>query len=192
MFSCQDVFLEELVLEETIARNQALKENLFMMVVCIELRIPLFLVGKPGSSKSLAKTIVSDAMQGENSKSELYKSFKSVHMVSFQCSPLATPEGITGTFKQCANLQKSQNLDKYVSVVVLDEVGLAEDSPRMPLKALHPLLEDGCEGEEEAQPYMKVAFIGISNWALDPAKMNRGILVQRGVPDVGELITTAT
>ena len=34
----------------------------------------------------------------------------------------------------------------YVSVVVLDEVGLAEDSPNLPLKALHPLLEDGTEG----------------------------------------------
>lgn len=30
-----------------------------------------------------------------------------------------------------------------VSVVVLDEVGLAEDSPTLPLKVLHPLLEDG-------------------------------------------------
>ena len=38
---------------------------------------------------------------------------------------------------------------------------------------------------------MKVAFIGISNWALDPAKMNRGILVQRGVPGVQELIDSA-
>ena len=58
-------------------------------------------------------------------------------------------------------------------------------------QALHPLLEDGCEGDEEPQPYMKVAFIGISNWALDPAKMNRGILVQRGVPDVDELVESA-
>ena len=30
-----------------------------------------------------------------------------------------------------------------MSVVVLDEVGLAEDSPSLPLKSLHPLLEDG-------------------------------------------------
>ena len=38
---------------------------------------------------------------------------------------------------------------------------------------------------------MQVAFIGISNWALDPAKMNRGILVQRDIPDEEELIETA-
>jgi len=56
---------------------------------------------------------------------------------------------------------------------------------------LHPLLEDGCEGDEEPAPYKKVAFIGISNWALDPAKMNRGILVQRGVPDERELEDSA-
>ena len=36
-----------------------------------------------------------------------------------------------------------------------------------------------------------MSFIGISNWALDPAKMNRGILVQRGVPDVQELVDSA-
>jgi len=38
---------------------------------------------------------------------------------------------------------------------------------------------------------LQVAFIGISNWALDPAKMNRGILVQREVPDVTELRESA-
>lgn len=37
----------------------------------------------------------------------------------------------------------------------------------------------------------KVAFIGISNWALDPAKMNRGIVVHREVPDLEELINSA-
>jgi len=61
---------------------------------------------------------------------------------------------------------------------------------RLP-QALHPLLEDGCEGDEVTAPHKKVAFIGISNWALDPAKMNRGILVQRGIPDEDELQNSA-
>ena len=34
---------------------------------------------------------------------------------------------------------------------------------------------------------LRVAFIGISNWALDPAKMNRGVMVTRGTPDIKEL-----
>eukprot|EP00058_Branchiostoma_floridae_P013669 XP_002599157.1 hypothetical protein BRAFLDRAFT_68766 [Branchiostoma floridae] len=209
---CQDAFLDELKdqLGANIACNTALKENVFMMVVCIELQIPLFLVGKPGSSKSLAKTIVADAMQGDSAPSALFKGLKQAQMVSFQCSPLATPEGIVGTFRQCSKFQKDKDLSRFVSVVVLDEVGLAEDSPKMPLKTLHPLLEDGYEEEDQEEEdeedddgseeeedrdptrsHKKVAFVGISNWALDPAKMNRGIFVSRGKPRKDDLTKSA-
>ena len=68
-----------LELGQNIARNTALSENVFMMVVCIELRIPLFVVGKPGSSKSLAKTVVAANMEGDASKSDLFKTFKQVN-----------------------------------------------------------------------------------------------------------------
>ncbi|XP_020560953.1 E3 ubiquitin-protein ligase RNF213 isoform X3 [Oryzias latipes] len=186
----QDLLLNGVPMGDTIARNNALKENVFMMVLCIELRIPLFLVGKPGSSKSLSKTLVADAMQGQAAHSELYKTLKQVHLVSFQCSPHSTPEGIINTFKQCGRFQEGKNLKEYISVVVLDEIGLAEDSPKMPLKTLHPLLEEGCI-DDEPLPHKKVGFIGISNWALDPAKMNRGIFVSRGDPDEKELIESA-
>ncbi|XP_051967995.1 E3 ubiquitin-protein ligase rnf213-beta-like [Xyrauchen texanus] len=189
--SCQDCFLKNIKTRETIAKNIALKENVFLMVVCIEMKIPLFLVGKPGSSKSLAKTVVADAMQRQASHCDLFKKLKEVHMVSFQCSPHSSPEGIIGTFRNCARFQKDKNLDEYVSVVVLDEIGLAEDSPQMPLKTLHPLLEDGCIDSERPQPYMKVGFVGISNWALDPAKMNRGIFVSRWDPSEKDLAETA-
>ncbi|XP_055725706.1 E3 ubiquitin-protein ligase rnf213-alpha-like [Salvelinus fontinalis] len=186
----QDLLLSGVPMGETIARNKALKENVFMMVICIELRIPLFLVGKPGSSKSLSKTLVADAMQGQAAHSELYKRLKQIHLVSFQCSPHSTPEGIINTFKQCARFQESKNLEEYISVVVLDEIGLAEDSPKMPLKTLHPLLEEGCI-DDEPLPHKRVGFIGISNWALDPAKMNRGLFVSRGDPDQNELFESA-
>lgn len=77
-FRCQDVLLNEMKIPENIARNVALRENVFMMTICIELRIPLFLVGKPGSSKSLAKTIVSSSLSGQTSNSKLLKKFKQV------------------------------------------------------------------------------------------------------------------
>ena len=72
------MFLDSVNLAPNIAKNQALKENVFMMIVCIELRIPMFLVGKPGSSKSLAKTIVADAMQGNAAENKLFKNYKEV------------------------------------------------------------------------------------------------------------------
>ena len=68
-------------LGNNIARNAALRENVFMMAICVELRIPLFLVGKPGSSKSLAKAIISESMRGKNSSNELLKNFKEVHNI---------------------------------------------------------------------------------------------------------------
>lgn len=63
-------------------------------------------------------------------------------LLTYQCSQLSTPESIIHVFKSAQNLQSTSSL----SLVVLDEVGLAEDSPSFPLKALHPLLEDGTDG----------------------------------------------
>ena len=169
--------MDNMTLGPNIARNAALRENIFMMAVCIELRIPLFLVGKPGSSKSLAKSIVASSMQGHASNSDLLKGFKQVrlttavsqqcsldghtftiylstpqvHMFSYQCSQLSTPESVIEVFNTAKRFQKDQDTSKYVSVVVLDEAGLAEDSPNLPLKALHPLLEDGTEGADDSQ-----------------------------------------
>lgn len=66
-------------------------------------------------------------------------------MFSYQCSKYSTPESIVDVFKTAKEFQRLET-NTRVSVVVLDEVGLAEDSPSLPLKALHPLLEDGAEG----------------------------------------------
>ena len=133
-------------LGENIAKNAALRENVFMMAVCVELRIPLFIVGKPGSSKSLAKSIVQESMKGKSSRNRLMKHFKEVDVFSYQCSQLSTSESVIDVFTTAKKIQQKQDISRYVAVVVLDEVGLAEDSPNLPLKALHPLLEDGTEG----------------------------------------------
>ena len=74
------MLLDSMQLGDNIARNAALRENVFMMAICVELRIPLFLVGKPGSSKSLAKAIISESMRGKNSTNNLLKNFKEVSL----------------------------------------------------------------------------------------------------------------
>ena len=72
-------------------------------------------------------------------------------MISYQCSQLSTPESVIEVFKTAKSFQKEQDTTKFVSIVVLDEVGLAEDSPNLPLKTLHPLLEDGTEGADDSK-----------------------------------------
>jgi len=158
--------------------NEALVENIFVMLCSILQKIPIFIIGKPGSSKTLALTLIGNNMKGNHSDSDLLKQLPPVNVFSYQCSPLSTPEGIEDTY---AKAEKSQKGDqKTISVVLLDEVGLAELSPRLPLKVLHKILD-----EEH-----KHTTVGISNWCLDPAKMNRAIHLYRPSPDYNDLVKT--
>ncbi len=72
-----------------------------------------------------------------------------MQIFSYQCSQLSTPESVVEVFNNARDFQAKQDRNSYVAIVVLDEVGLAEDSPNLPLKALHPLLEDGTEGAKK-------------------------------------------
>ncbi len=70
------------VLPPRTALSVAFVENFFLMVVCSQLRIPLFIVRKPGMAKSLAKTIAANNLLGRRSPSQFYKAFKEVALGS--------------------------------------------------------------------------------------------------------------
>ena len=74
----QEALLTSMEVGPNIAHNAALRENVFMMAICIDLKIPLFIIGKPGSSKSLAKSIVTSSMKGAGSSKSFLKCFKEV------------------------------------------------------------------------------------------------------------------
>jgi len=64
-------------------------------------------------------------------------------------------------------------------MIVLDEIGLADLSPEKPIKVLHSELERKAvltSGEHQQSPYSVVA---LSNWVIDAAQVNRGILISR-------------
>ncbi|XP_072036424.1 E3 ubiquitin-protein ligase rnf213-alpha-like [Amphiura filiformis] len=193
---CQSAFTNELHLPSSIAANTTLKENIFMMIVCIELRIPLFLIGKPGTSKSLAKTIIEDAMEGTTSDSSLFRTLKKVNFTTHQCNPDTTRKDINNAFEEAAMVWQNNKSEHFVSVVCLDELGLAEASPDAPLKILHPYLENVPE-EEEEESYpprtscKNISFIGMSNWAVDMANINTGIVLILEDPNQETLIETA-
>ena len=73
--------------------------------------------------------------------------------------------------KKCPVEDKS----KRCAVEDKSEGGTAEDKSK------------GCAADKKSEKLIKCAFIGISNWALDPAKMNRGIFIQVGSPADNEL-----
>ena len=187
---CQTRIVNLMKIGAHTARNSALTENLFMMFVCIQLKIPLFIVGKPGSSKSLARSIINHSFnEGLCVEGRSITDYEHLYMQCYQCSQYTTSAEIVQVFSKCKTIQQESAADS-VACVVLDEVGLAEDSPNLPLKILHSLLEDSGPSEI-TQKGLNVSFIGLSNWALDPAKMNRGIMVQLEDPAPEELVKTA-
>ncbi|XP_052812387.1 uncharacterized protein LOC128239961 [Mya arenaria] len=181
----QEDILNRMDLPLGTAKNTALQENVFMIIVCILNKIPIFVVGKPGCSKSLAMQIIRNNLRGKDSRDDLFKTLPQLYCVSFQGSESSTSDGIIKVFEKADNYQKSNSNDDVLSVVILDEIGLAEISRFNPLKVLHSLLEpDG-----KSQP--TVAVVGISNWSLDASKMNRGIHLSRPDMDEEELFETA-
>ena len=181
----QEDYLQRMELPPGTAKNTALRENVFVMLVSILNRIPVFVVGKPGCSKSLAIQLIRSNLRGKDSQDPFFKTLPHLYVVSYQGSESSTSEGINEIFKM-ASSYKDHNKDADVlPVVLLDEVGLAENSPNNPLKVLHSILEPG-KGE-----LPDVAVVGISNWALDAAKMNRAIHLSRPEPTLKDLEETA-
>ncbi|CAB4416537.1 unnamed protein product [Rhizophagus irregularis] len=110
--------------------------------VCILNRIPLFIVGSPGSSKSLAIRLVHQNLRGSDSNDEYFRTLPQVFFIPHQGSSSSTSDGIEKVFQKAKAYQETSSKEfPVISVVLLDEVGLAETSPFNPLKVLHSLLE---------------------------------------------------
>lgn len=85
---------ENMDLGRGVALNEALCENLFILLVSVLNSISVFVVGKPGSSKSLAVNILVRSLKGRESSSPFLRSFPAVEVFSHQCSPQSTSQGI--------------------------------------------------------------------------------------------------
>ena len=166
-----------------IALNRALRENLFTCFTCIDNKVPLIIIGKPGTGKSLSFQILYNTLKGEYSESEMFKSKGKLYRYYYQGSETSTADGIEQVFKKAFNAQK-KNIDRnFITLVFFDEMGLAERSSNNPLKVMHYLLEKDSENS--------VPFLGISNWRLDAAKINRALNLTITDYDIQDLEETA-
>lgn len=179
----QEEYIARMELPEGTANNAALRENVFVILVCILNKIPVFVVGKPGCSKSLSMQVIRSNLRGKDSKDPFLKQLPQLFVVSYQGSESSTSEGILKVFEK-ARRYKHEGSNDVLPVVLLDEIGLAEVSASNPLKVLHSLLEPG------NAEFPDVAVVGISNWCLDPAKMNRAIHLSRPEPEIADLFQT--
>ncbi|XP_013421468.1 uncharacterized protein LOC106181580 [Lingula anatina] len=181
----QEDLLDRMELPEGTAKNTALRENVFVILISILNRIPIFVVGKPGCSKSLSMQLIRSNLRGKDSRDTFFKELPQLLVVTYQGSESSTAEGIEKVFIKANNYSEHNLQSDVLPVVLLDEVGLAEMSRHNPLKVLHSLLEPA-HGK-----FPDIAVVGISNWALDAAKMNRAIHLSRPDFDETELYKTA-
>lgn len=74
----EEDYLKRMTIPPSIAWNEALLENTLAMIVCILTQIPLFLVGAPGSSKSLAVRLIHQNLKGSDSIDAYFRTLPQV------------------------------------------------------------------------------------------------------------------
>ena len=175
----ENFILDQVDLDKGIGKNKLIKENIFLLFLAVVTKIPLIIVGKPGTGKSLSAQIIYNSMKGKYSKSSFFKNYPKIFHIFIQGSGSTSPEEVEKLFNEAKELYKnSQKEDMAIYMVLFDELGLAEKSPTNPLKVLHSNLK--YNGNKEG-----ISFIGISNYALDPAKVNRAFYLS--VPNLESL-----
>ena len=188
----EDFLLNLIDLSKGIGKNNLLKENVFLIFLSVMTKIPLIIIGKPGTGKSLSAQLVYNSLKGKYSKQKFFKNFPSIIQTYFQGSGLTNPEEVEKLFQLAENKYKyfSEKIDIKkenlpISMILFDELGLAEKSKSNPLKILYSKLD---KAEKEG-----ISFIGISNYSLDAVKIKRALTLS--VPDleesVDELINTS-
>lgn len=134
----QDEYLTRMNLPKGIAKNDALRENVFISILCIMNRIPLFICGKPGCSKTLSIQLILSNLKGIESLDQWFKKLPGIFAVTYQGSESSTSEGILLAFERAKEVASSFNkyntFSNVIPLIIFEEMGLAEISKKIRLK----------------------------------------------------------
>ena len=99
-------------LEKGIAKNRALLDNLFALFVCLNNKVPVFICGKAGCSKSLSFSLLFQSMKGEYSKNELFQKYPSLYVTSYQGSLTSSSNEIKTIFERAKKIVELEQRNK--------------------------------------------------------------------------------
>ena len=174
----QNYIAKNIEMEKEIGKNKILLENLFALFSSINAKVPLFIIGESGLSKSLSCQLLFEEMQRK--KSCLFKSLPQLIVNFFQGHWKSGSTGVSSIIDK-AKLHKS---NRIISLVFFDKMGLAEHSLNNPFKLINYELDNNEKDD-------KISFVGESNFILNVSKINRGILLSIPIPDEEDLKITA-
>ena len=188
----EEFIIDKVELDKGIGNSRSLRENLFLLFISLGTKIPLIIIGKPGSGKSLSAHLIYKSMKGKYSNNKFFQFYPRIIQTYFQGSKLVKPLDVENIFTIAENklesYQNKKNEIAPISMLLFDELGLAERSKYNPLKVLHSKLDDYFNEHKNLDTKISdkkiVTFIGITNWNLDAAKLNRALV--SSVPDLDE------
>ena len=171
----EEFLLDLMELDKGIAKTTFLKEKVFLSFISINTKIPLIIIGKPGSGKCLSAQLVYKSFKGKYSKNKFFRKFSPIILTYFQGSEFTNPEDVEKLFEKAENkyryfIDKKNNIikDFPISIILFDHLKLTEKSETSPLKILHSKLDYNTKNKG-------ISFIGFSNCTLDPSIMNRAL-----------------
>ena len=171
----EEFLLDVMELDKGIGKNILLKESVFLLFISVITKIPLIIIGKPGTGKSLSAQLIYKSFKGKYSKNKFFRKFPPIIPTYFQGSELTNPEDVEKLFEIGENKykyyidKKIKREDLPISMILFDHLELAEKSETNPLMILPSKLDNAInEG---------ISFIGISNYSLDAANINRALIL---------------
>ena len=174
----EDFLIEQIELGGGIGKNRILKENLFLIFLSIITKIPLIIVGKPPTGKSLSVQLIYNSMRKpKNDKKSFFTKYQKINQIYFQRMESTVPEDVETLFKKIEDLchiHKMNNIKNDllpIYMILFDKLELAEKSSMNLFKALYNKLELNVKTKE-------ICFIGISNDnILDPIIANKSLIL---------------
>ena len=179
----QKFICSNIVMEKGIAINRVLLENIFTMFTCVNAKVPLYIIGKSGYSKSLSENLVFKLMKGDASDNPFIKAFPKLYINFYQVSLKSSSQGILKVLKRAKQILRSTcKPNEIISMIYLDKIENTELSPNNPLEVINYELETIPREKEK-----KISFVGISNFILENSIMNGGLILSIPPLDKKEL-----
>ena len=183
----QQYIAKNIEITSGISINRIVLENLFALFSCINAKIPLFIVGESGFSRNLSIQLLYKSMKGKNSFNILFKLYPSLYKHnSYICHLDSTSKGILGYFEMARFDSKEMKKDINIYCLCFFSMEYLIHSNKNLLQYINSQLD-----YEQSEGGKNVAFVGFSNYLLDSATMNRGIVLAIPQLDKKELEYTA-